>query len=59
MAYLREHFPDIRLASQLRRDPHILGWLEHLWKQTVSSTGQPLHAHTRAAHLIRLRKLFD
>ena len=27
MAYLRRSFPDIRRANQLRRDPHVLGWL--------------------------------
>jgi site-specific recombinase XerD len=59
MAYLRESFPEIRLASQLRRDPHILGWLEYVWRQKDRFTSQPLSAHTRAAHLIRLRKLFD
>jgi hypothetical protein len=30
MAYLRRSFPDIRRANQLRRDPHVLGWLEYL-----------------------------
>ena len=59
MAYLRQHFPEIRQARQLKRDPHILGWLEYLWMQQVSFTQQPLHAHTRAAHLLRLRRLFD
>jgi site-specific recombinase XerD len=59
MAYLRQRFPEIRHASQLKRDPHMLGWLEHLWMQRVSFTDQPLHAHTRAAHLLRLRRLFD
>ena len=58
LQYLQEHFPDIRRPRQLRRDPHILGWLEYLWTQTVRSTGQRLHPHTRAAHLFRLRKLF-
>ena len=43
----------------MQRDPHLLGWLEYLWTQQVSSTRQPLNAHTRAAHLLRLRKLFD
>ena len=59
MAYLRQRFPDVRRANQLRRDPHILGWLEHLWTRRVSHSGQPLSPTTRAAHLIRLRKLFD
>ena len=59
MTYLRRRFPDVRRADQLKRDPHMLGWLEHLWTQKVSSTQQPLNAHTRASHLLRLRKLFD
>lgn len=59
MAYLRQSFPDIRRADQLRRDPHVLGWLEYLWTRRVSHTGKPLSAVYRAAHLIRLRKLFD
>jgi integrase len=59
MAYLRLHCPEVRSASQLKRDPHMLGWLEYLWKQTARSTSQPLGAHTRAAHLFRLRKLLD
>jgi site-specific recombinase XerD len=57
--YLRQRFPEVRRGSQLRRDPHILGWLEYLWTQQVSYTQQPLRAASRAAHLLRLRKLFD
>src|SRR5205085_10147699 len=52
-------FPDIRSAHQLRRDPHVLGWLEYLWTRRVTHSGKPLSAGSRAAHLIRLRKLFD
>src|SRR5471030_3221000 len=59
MAYLRQSFPEARRPDQLRRDPHILGWLEHLWTRRVRYSGKPLAAVTRAAHLIRLRKLFD
>ncbi|HEV7441496.1 MAG TPA: tyrosine-type recombinase/integrase [Steroidobacteraceae bacterium] len=59
MAYLRSSFPDLRRANQLRRDPHLLGWLEYLWTRRVSYSGKPLSTGTRAAHLIRLRKLFD
>lgn len=59
MAYLRQSFPDVRRPNQLRRDPHVLGWLEHLWTRRVSYTGKPLAAATRAAHLIRVRTLFD
>ncbi len=59
MAYLRQNFPDVRRPNQLRRDPHVLGWLEHLWTRRVRNTGKPLTATTRAAHLIRLRTLLD
>lgn len=58
MGYLRPRF-DVRRASQLRRDPHIFGWLEYLWTWRNPYSGKPLSATSRAAHLIRLRKLFD
>jgi site-specific recombinase XerD len=58
LTYLRTTYPEVRRPSHLRRDPHVLGWLGHLWMWRKSS-GQPLCASTRAAHLIRLRKLFD
>jgi integrase len=59
MGYLRRSFPDVRRASQLRRDPHIFGWLEYLWTWRIGHSGEPLSATSRAAHLIRMRKLFD
>lgn len=59
MRYLRKSFPEMRRADQLRRDPHILGWLESLWTRRVAFSGKPLCNNTRGAHLIRLRKLFD
>jgi integrase len=59
MTYLRQSFPEVRRPNQLRRDPHILGWLEYLWTRRVRVSGKPLCAATRAADLIRLRKLFD
>ena len=59
MAYLRQRFPEVQRADQLRRDPHVLGWLEHLWMRRIRHSGKPLSASSRAAHLIRLRKLFD
>lgn len=59
MAWLRASFPEVRRADQLRRDPHVLGWLEHLWMRRVGRSGRPLCNDTRGAHLIRLRKLFD
>lgn len=59
MAYLRSRFPEVRRANQLRRDPHVLGWLEYLWTRRVSYSDKPLCASSRAAHLIRLRKLLE
>lgn len=59
MGYLRQSFPAVRRANQLRRDPHILGWLQHLWMHRVSFSGKPWCASTRGGHLIRLRALFD
>lgn len=59
MGWLSATFPEVRRPAQIRRDPHILGWLEHLWMQRVHSSGKAWNAHTRAGHLIRLRKLFD
>ena len=59
LAYLRDSFPELHRPDQLRRDPHILGWLESLWKRRGKLSGKPLCNHTRGAHLIRLRKLFD
>ena len=59
VAYLKERCPDVRSPNQLRRDPHILGWLEHLWMRRTSFSGKPWCAVTRGAHVIRLRRLFD
>lgn len=59
MGFLRGHFPEVRRATQLRRDPHLLGWLEYLWAHRIPHSGKPLSATTRAAELIRLRRLFD
>jgi integrase len=59
MAYLRARFPDVRRADRLRRDPHVLGWLEYLWTRRVRRSDKPLLAVSRAGHVIRLRKLFD
>jgi hypothetical protein len=42
MAYLRQSFPQVRRADQLRRDPHVLGWLEYLWTRRIRHSGKPL-----------------
>ncbi len=54
-----QRFPQVRRPSDLKRDPHILGWLEHLWMRRVRRSDKPLCNSSRAGHLIRLRKLFD
>jgi len=54
LAYLRGAFPRVHCASQLRRDPHLLGWFRSLCEQQP-----PLHIESRAAHLILLRRLLD
>jgi site-specific recombinase XerD len=54
LAYLRATFPQLRRLSQLRRDPHLLGWFRSLSKQQP-----PLSNKTRIEHLIRLRRLLD
>ena len=46
LEYLQENFPAVRKPSQLRRDPHLLGWLEYLWKLRTP-TGSPLTSCTR------------
>src|ERR1039458_2554471 len=30
LGYLSQNFPEVHRPSQLRRDPHALGWLEYL-----------------------------
>jgi site-specific recombinase XerD len=54
LAYLRGAFPKLRRLSQLRRDPHLLGWFRWL-----SERQPPLSNKTRSNHLIRLRRLLD
>jgi integrase len=58
LEYLHEQHPQIRQPSQLRRDPHMLGWLEHLWKLRTH-TGKPLDSGTRGQHVLQLRTLLD
>jgi site-specific recombinase XerD len=55
---LNENYPEVSKPSQLRRDPHVLGWLEYLWKLRTTK-GLPLTSGTRGQHLLRLRTLFD
>jgi hypothetical protein len=53
VSYLRSTFPDVRRLSQLRRDPHMLGWFRWLFE-----LGPPIGNHSRAASP-RLRRLLD
>jgi site-specific recombinase XerD len=58
LEFLEESYPEIRQASQLRRDPHLLGWLEYLWKLRTFRSN-PLNTGTRGQLVMRLRTLFD
>jgi integrase len=58
LRYLGTNFPEIGKLSKLRRDPHLLGWLEQLWTYRTS-LGQPLTNGTRRHHVMCLRKLLE
>jgi integrase len=58
LKYLNEQYPEVSRPSQLRRDPHVLGWLEYLWKLRTP-TGGPLTSNTRGQHVMQLRTLLD
>lgn len=52
--YLGASYSQIDRLSQLRRDPHILGWLRSLCKKNP-----PYKSATRIGYLIRLRRLLQ
>ena len=54
VAYLRNKFPEVRRLSQLRRDPHMLGWFRWL-----CDLRPPIGNHTREQRLLCLRRLLD
>lgn len=54
LGYLRATFPEVRRLSQLRRDPHMLGWFRWLCE-----LHPPVGNHTREQRLLCLRRLFD
>jgi len=54
LRYLGEHHPGVRALDQLRREPHILGWLTWL-----SSQKPPLVKSTRSLHVLALRRLLE
>jgi hypothetical protein len=54
LRYLHTAFPQVRRLSQLRRDPHLLGWFRWLSEQQP-----PLCNKTRGDYLLGLRRLLD
>jgi site-specific recombinase XerD len=54
LRYLSEHHPDVRALDDLRREPHVLGWLTWL-----ASQHPPLVKSTRSLHVISLRRLME
>jgi len=54
LGYLHSAFPRLRRLSQLRRDPHLLGWF-----RCLSEQDPPLSNKTRGDYLLGLRRLLD
>jgi site-specific recombinase XerD len=54
LPYLRKVFPKVEKLSQLRRDPHLLGWFRSLCDQHP-----PLRTGTRQSYLVLLRRLLQ
>jgi integrase/recombinase XerD len=54
LAYLRAAAPDLGQLSDLRRDPHLVGWFASLCEQQP-----PLSNKTRWSYLLLLRRLLD
>lgn len=54
LTYLGTHFPDVQSLDQLRRDPHLHGWLARLRSQNP-----PLATITRANYVIYMRRMLE
>lgn len=54
LRYLGADHHEIRSLNQLRRDPHILGWLAHLRSQTPS-----IVLATHVNNVVRLRHILE
>ncbi len=52
LSYLQTDFPQVRQLSELRRDPHLLGWL-----RCLDEEDPPLSKSSRRIYLIGLRHL--
>jgi len=50
--YLRQAFPQVQQLDQLRRTPHIVGWLRSLHQRCP-----PVSAPTRTHHIVMLRRV--
>jgi site-specific recombinase XerD len=53
LRFLRTKYPEIRTPDQLRRNPHVLGWL-----RSMAEENPPLTNRSRIAALICVRRLF-
>ena len=51
LSYLGATYPDVCSLTQLRRDPHILGWMSHRRSQTPALDDQLLHQPVDCAAL--------
>lgn len=51
LRYIRAHHPEVHSSTQLRRDPHLLGWIRHL--------SEHLRNGTRLQYLSCLRRLLN
>jgi site-specific recombinase XerD len=54
LSYLQTDFPQLLHLSELRRDPHLFGWLRRLCEKTP-----PLSNATRCGYLLNLRRLLN
>lgn len=54
LRYLAAHHPDVRRLDQLRREPHVLGWLTQL-----RSRVPPMAKITISIRVVCLHRLFD
>lgn len=54
LGFLQGAFPQVRRLSELRHDPHLLGWFRWLCQQDP-----PLRNKTRRLYLLRLRRLLE
>ena len=54
LRYLHLHHPELSALDQLRRNPHVLGWL-----RSLAEENPPLTSRSRRAALFCIRRLFD